>query len=196
TGNVYPFVPVTGQGATEDLPPEPIGEYGQSCLGRERIFQYFSAKNNTPILIYRLNYANDVTYGVLLEVARAVKEKKPIDLTMGTASLIWQGDANEIALRSLHYCTVPAKILNVTGPEIVSFRWLAEEFGRMLGITPVFVNEEQSTALLSNAAECFRLFGYPKVTLKQMMEVVLNWLNQGGLTIDKPTHYAERKGKY
>jgi nucleoside-diphosphate-sugar epimerase len=132
TGNVYPLVPVVGGGATEDLPPEPIGEYGQSCLGRERIFQYFSTKNNTPVLIYRLNYANDVTYGVLLEIARSVKENKPIDLPMGTASLIWQGDANEIALRALNHCTVPAKILNVTGPEIVSFRWVAEQFGKML----------------------------------------------------------------
>lgn len=196
TGNVYPLVPVTGQGATENLAAEPIGEYGQSCLGRERMFQYFSAKNNTPALIYRLNYANDVTYGVLMEVAKSVRDGQPIDLTMGTASVIWQGDANEIAIRCLHHCNVPAKILNVTGPEIVSFRWLAEEFGKMLKATPVFINEEQSTSFLSNAAECFRLFGYPKVTLKQMMEVIAEWLVQGGKLLSKPTHYAERKGKY
>jgi nucleoside-diphosphate-sugar epimerase len=196
TGNVYPLVPVVTGGATEDLPPEPIGEYGQSCLGRERIFQYFGLKNNTPLLIYRLNYANDVTYGVLLEIAKSVKENKPIDLTMGTASVIWQGDANEVALRALNHCSVPAKILNVTGPEIVSFRWLAEQFGKMLGRTPQFINEEQSTSFLSNAAESFRLFGYPKVTLKQMMEIVLEWLNQGGKILNKPTHFSERKGKY
>ncbi|MBS1575145.1 MAG: epimerase [Bacteroidetes bacterium] len=196
TGNVYPLVPVTGQGATENLAAEPIGEYGQSCLGRERMFQYFSAKNNTPALIYRLNYANDVTYGVLMEVAKSVRDGQPIDLTMGTASVIWQGDANEIAIRCLHHCNVPAKILNVTGPEIVSFRWLAEEFGKMLKATPVFINEEQSTSFLSNAAECFRLFGYPKVTLKQMMEVIAEWLVEGGKLLSKPTHYAERKGKY
>ncbi|MEO8764351.1 MAG: NAD(P)-dependent oxidoreductase [Ginsengibacter sp.] len=196
TGNVYPLVPVTGGGATEKLTPEPIGEYGQSCLARERIFQYFSVKNNTPVLIYRLNYANDVTYGVLLEVAKAIKENEPVDLGMGTASVIWQGDANEVAIRALHHCTVPAKILNVTGPEIVSFRWLAEEFGNMMGITPQFINEEQPTSFLSNAAESFRLFGYPKVTLKKMMEIVLEWLNQGGKTLNKPTHFSERKGKY
>ena len=196
TGNVYPLVPVVSGGATEDLPPEPIGEYAQSCLGRERIFQYFSAKNNTPILIYRLNYANDVTYGVLLEIARTVKENQPVDLSMGTASVIWQGDANEIAIRCLKHCSVPAKILNVTGPETVSLRWLAEQFGKMLGVTPTFINEENSTSLLSNAAESFRLFGYPKVTLKQMMEVILEWLNEGGKTINKPTHFSERKGKY
>lgn len=196
TGNVYPLVPVVGQGATEDLTPEPIGEYAQSCLGRERIFEYFAAKNNTPILIYRLNYANDVTYGVLLEVAKSVKEKKTIDLTMGTTNVIWQGDANEIAIRCLNHCSIPAKILNVTGPEILSFRWLAEQFGKMLGETPVFINEAQPTSFLSNAAECSRLFGYPQVTLRQMMEIVLKWLNQGGKIINKPTHYSERKGKY
>lgn len=196
TGNVYPLVPVTGQGATEDTAPGPIGEYGQSCLGRERMFQYFSAKNNTPVLIYRLNYANDVTYGVLMEVAKAVRDGQPIDLSMGTASVIWQGDANEIAIRCLHHCSVPAKILNVTGPETVSFRWLAEEFGKMLKATPVFINEEQSTSFLSNAAECFGLFGYPKVTLKRMMEVTAEWLVQGGKLLNKPTHFAERKGKY
>jgi nucleoside-diphosphate-sugar epimerase len=196
TGNVYPLVPVVNGGATETLAAEPVGEYAQSCLGRERIFQYFSAKNNTPVLIYRLNYANDVTYGVLMEVARAVKERRPIDLTMGTASVIWQGDANEIAIRALLHCSVPARILNVTGPEIVSFRWLAEQFGAMLGEKPLFINEEQPTSLIANAAESFRLFGYPKVTLKQMMELVLDWLNEGGRLLNKPTHYAERKGQY
>lgn len=196
TGNVYPLVPVVSGGATEDLPPEPIGEYAQSCLGRERIFQYFSLKNNTPVLIYRLNYANDVTYGVLHEIAKSVKENQPVDLSMGTASVIWQGDANEIAIRCLKHCSVPAKILNVTGPETVSLRWLAEQFGKMLGVTPEFINEERSTSFLSNAAESFRLFGYPKVTLKQMMEVILEWLNEGGKTLNKPTHFSERKGKY
>ncbi|WP_339812911.1 NAD(P)-dependent oxidoreductase [uncultured Imperialibacter sp.] len=196
TGNVYPFVPVVSGGATESLPPEPIGEYGQSCLGRERIFQYFATKSNTPILIYRLNYANDVSYGVLLEIAKSVKESKPIDLAMGTVTVIWQGDANEIALRALHHCATPAKILNVTGPEIVSVRWLAEEFGEILGIAPQFINEEQSTSLLSNAAESFRLFGYPKVSLKQMMEAILEWYVEGGEILNKPTHFSERKGKF
>jgi len=196
TGNVYPLVPVVSGGATEELSPEPVGEYGQSCLGRERIFQYFSSRNNTPVLIYRLNYANDVTYGVLVEIARAVMENKPVDLAMGTASVIWQGDANEIAVRALHHCSVPAKLLNVTGPEIVSFKWLGEQFGRMLGMQPVFTNEAQATSLLSNAAESFRLFGYPKVTLVRMMEVILAWLKEGGKTINKPTHFSERKGKY
>lgn len=196
TGNVYPLVPVTGGGATEDLPPEPIGEYGQSCLGRERVFQYFSSRNHTPMLIYRLNYANDVSYGVIVEIARSVMNREAIDLSMGTASVIWQGDANEVALRCLHHCAVPARILNVTGPETVSFRWLAEQFGRMLRIKPVFINEESPTSFLSNAAESFQLFGYPRVPLKLMMEVILEWLIKGGKTLNKPTHYSERNGKY
>jgi len=196
TGNVYHLTPVAYGGATEDRLPEPVGEYAQSCLGRERIFQYFASKNNTPILIYRLNYANDVTYGVLLEIAKSVKENKPIDLAMGTANMIWQSDANEIAIRALNHCSVPAKILNVTGPEIVSVRWLAEQFGKMFGQTPAFINEEQPTALLSNAAESFRLFGYPKTPLKQIMELLVEWINQGGKTINKETHFQERTGKY
>lgn len=196
TGNVYPLTNANGPGAIEDLTPEPIGEYAQSCLGRERMFQYFSLRNNTPILIYRLNYANDVSYGILLEIAKAVKEQRPIDLSMGTVNVIWQGDANEIAIRCLHHCTLPGKILNVTGPGTLSIRWLAEQFGKMMGVHPLFINEEQSTSLLSDATECFRLFGYPKTSLEQMMKVILDWYREGGKIIDKPTHYTERKGKY
>ncbi|MEO6135969.1 MAG: NAD-dependent epimerase/dehydratase family protein, partial [Ginsengibacter sp.] len=163
TGNVYPLTKVALGGASESILPLPIGEYAQSCLGRERVFQYSSAKYNTPILIYRLNYANDTTYGVLLEIAKSVLANKPIDLRMGNVNVIWQGDANEYALRSLHHCNVPAKILNITGPETLSVWWIAEEFGKLLGQKPSFINEEESTALLSNASEAFRLFGYPKV---------------------------------
>jgi nucleoside-diphosphate-sugar epimerase len=196
TGNVYPMSPVYHGGVTEHSSPEPIGEYAQSCLGRERLFEYYASKYNTPLLIYRLNYANDVSYGVLLEVAKAVKEGQPIDLSMGHFNAIWQGDANEIAIRCLLHCEVPAKILNVSGPETISVRWLAEEFGRMYGRPPLFINEEQPTAFLSNTAECDRLFGYPKVSLKQVMEILVEWINQGGKTINKPTHFQERKGKY
>lgn len=196
TGNVYHLTPVEFGGATEQRLPDPVGEYAQSCLARERLFQYFGSKNNTPLLIFRLNYANDVTYGVLLEIARSVKSNKPIELAMGSVNVIWQGDANEIAIRSLNHCSVPAKILNVTGPETISVRWLAEQFGTMLGQTPVFINKEQPTALLSNAAESFRLFGYPKTTLKQMMELLVEYINQGGKTIGKETHFQERTGKF
>jgi nucleoside-diphosphate-sugar epimerase len=196
TGNVYPYTPVGSGGATEELPAEPVGEYGQSCLGRERIFQYFSTKYGTPILLYRLNYAIDFRYGVLLEIAKTVFAKKPVNLLTGAVNVIWQSDANEMAIRSLLHCESPSKILNITGPETVSVRWLSHEFGKHFEIEPEFINEEQPTALLSNAAESFRLFGYPQVTLKQMVEITANWLKSGGETINKPTHFQERKGKY
>ncbi len=196
TGNVYPLTPVSMGGADEVLTPQPVGEYAQSCLGRERLFQYYSLKNNTPILIYRLNYANDVTYGVLLEIARSVKEKRALDLSMGHVNVIWQGDANEMALRALRYCSVPSKVLNIAGPETISVRWLAKEFGKLLGETPQFMNHEQDTALLSNAAESYKLFGYPKMSLKKMMELIVDWLNEGGKIINKPTHFQERTGQF
>lgn len=196
SGNVYPMAPVYHGGVTELQAPEPIGEYAQSVLGRERMFQYFSSIHKTPLLIYRLNFAVDVTYGVLVELASSVIEQREIDLSMGHFNVIWQGDANEIALRSLHHCNVPAKVLNVTGPETISVRWCAEEFGRLLNQKPIFKNEEQSTSYLNNAAESFRLFGYPRITLKQMMELLAAWMTSGGRKLNKPTHFQERKGKY
>jgi len=196
TGNVYPYTPVGSGGATEELPAEPVGEYGQSCLGRERIFQYFSSRYGTPVLIYRLNYAIDFKYGVLLEIAKSVLAKKPVNLLTGNVNVIWQSDANEMAIRSLLHCESPSKILNITGPETVSVRWLAHEFGKHFDMEPEFINDEQPTALLSNAAESFRLFGYPQVTLKEMIAITANWLKSGGETINKPTHFQERKGKY
>jgi nucleoside-diphosphate-sugar epimerase len=196
TGNVYPFTSVASGGPSEDHPTGPVGEYGQSCLGRERIFQYFSTQYNIPTLVYRLNYAIDLRYGVLLEVAKSVNEQRPIDLTTGNVNVIWQGDANEIALRALKHCEVPAKLLNVTGPETVSIQWLAEQFGKLLGKTPVFINQVQPTALLSNASQAHRLFGYPRVSLQQMIELTVAWLTQGGKTINKPTHFQERNGQF
>lgn len=196
TGNVYPFSPVTDGGVSEDQATGPVGEYGQSCLGRERVFQYFSGKYNIPTLIYRLNYAIDLRYGVLLEVAKAVAEERPIDLTTGFVNVIWQGDANEIAIRALHHCDVPARILNVTGPETLSIRWLAEQFGMLMGKTPQFVNEPQPTALLSNASLAHQLFGYPRVTIRQMIGLTASWVQQGGKTLNKPTHFQERAGKF
>jgi len=196
TGNVYPFSSVGTGIPSEDHPVAPIGEYGQSCLGRERIFQHFSQQYNIPTLIYRLNYAIDLKYGVLLELARSVNEGKPIDLSMGLVNVIWQGDANEIAIRALKHCDVPAKILNVTGPETISIKWLAEQFSTIFGKEPVFVNEPQSTSLLSNASEAHRLFGYPRVTLRQMIALTAAWLKEGGKTLNKPTHFQERKGQF
>ncbi|GGG79730.1 epimerase [Parapedobacter pyrenivorans] len=196
TGNVYPLTPVAEGGATEETPPAPIGEYAQSCLGRERLFQYYAGLHQTPTLVYRLNYANDVSYGVLLEIAKSVFSGREISLAMGHVNVIWQHDANEMALRSLLHCQYPARILNISGPETVSIRWAAHEFGKLFGRSPIFVDEEQPSALLSNAAEAFRIFGYPKVTLKQMIELIAKWVEEDGRTLNKPTHFQEREGKF
>lgn len=195
TGNVYPLTSVSSGGATEEQLPQPIGEYAQSCLGRERVFQYFSSVYNTPMLIYRLNYANDVSYGVLLDIALAVKNKKPIDLSMGYANVIWQCEANERALRSLLHCNTPPKVLNITGP-MVSVREIAERFGSIFGNKPGFTDKEQDTALLSNANESFRLFGNLKVSIDQMIELIAGWIKQEGKILNKPTHFQEREGQF
>lgn len=196
TGNVYPFTPVSQGGATERTSPNANGEYGQSCLGRERIFEHYSHKNGTPMFIYRLNYAIDLRYGVLLELARSVREGLPIDITMGHANVIWQGDANEIALRALLRCSSPPNVMNITGPETLSLRWAANEFGRRLGIEPIFTGAEAPTALLSNAAKAAATFGYPRVSLAEMIDWIGDWVGQGGETWNKPTHFQEREGKY
>lgn len=196
SGNVYPFSPIHTGGLSEDQSPSPVGEYGQSCLGRERIFEYFAKKNGTPTLIYRLNYAVDFRYGVILELAKAVAEGREIDLRTGNVNVIWQGDANEIALRSLLHCESPAKILNVTGPETLSIKWVADQFGYAFNKEPKYINEVQETALLSNASECHRLFGYPKVTIREVIDITAKWINEGGSIFNKDTHFQEREGKF
>jgi nucleoside-diphosphate-sugar epimerase len=196
SGNVYPLMPVLCGGATESTPPVPVGEYGQSALGRERIFQYFSVRNNTPVTILRLNYAIDLRYGVLLDIGQKVFDRRPVDLTMGHANVIWQGDANSVCLRSFALCQSPPAILNLTGPETVSVRWAAGRFADRFGIEPSFTGVESDTALLNNAARCHRLFGYPRVTVEQMIEWVADWIGLGGATLNKPTHFETRDGRF
>lgn len=196
TGNVYPLTSIESRGPDEDHAVGPIGEYAQSCLGRERIFEHFSSIYNTPVLIYRLNYAIDLRYGVLLEIAKSVRIKKPIDLAMGYVNVIWQGDANQIAIRCLHHCSSPPQVLNVTGSTTLSVREIANEFGKYFGVDPVFANEEQSTALLSNASKMEKLFPFPKVSIEEMILLTAEWLVIGGPLLDKPTHFQERSGKF
>ncbi|WP_172369965.1 NAD-dependent epimerase/dehydratase family protein [Sporosarcina jiandibaonis] len=196
SGNIYPLTNVVNGNCSEETAPSPIGEYAQSCLGRERVLSNFSYSNNTPMLLFRLNYAIDMRYGVLLEIAKHVIEERSIDLTMGSVNVIWQGDANEYAVRSLLHCDTPPKILNVTGPETISVRWLAKEFGTRFNKTPLFENEEEETALLNNASKAHQLFGYPKVTLQQMIDMTAEWLLNDGEMYDKPTHFQERKGEF
>jgi nucleoside-diphosphate-sugar epimerase len=196
TGNVYPLVPVTSGGAKESDPADPIGEYAQSCLGRERMFQYFSRAHGTPVALIRLNYAIDLRYGVLLDVATKVRRGEPVSLATGYCNVIWQGDANAAVIRALPLCATPPDILNLTGPELVSLRELAKGFGREFGVEPVFTGAESATAFLSNAGRYHRLFGLPSVTLQQMIRWQAGWLRSGGRMLDKPTHFEERGGKY
>lgn len=196
TGNIYPFMPIESGGATESVRPSPIGEYAQSCLGRERVFEHFAIKNSTKMLLYRLNYALDLRYGVLLEVAKRVISEKPIDLSMGHVNVIWQGDANEYAIRSLLHCEFPVNKLNVTGPETISVQWLAEQFGEHFGKKPIFKNRPAETALLNNASQSFELFGKPFVSLNEMIKMTVEWVKSGGKEISKPTHFQERKGDF
>ena len=196
TGNVYPLVPSATGGATEDTPTAPVGEYAQSALGRERMFEYGSARYGTAVALLRLNYAIDLRYGVLLDIARRVSEGRPVNLGMGLVNVIWQGDANSICLRALRHCQSPPLILNLTGPETVAVRWVAREFGRRFGVEPLFEGTEQASALLNNAARAHRLFGYPLVSLGQMMEWIAAWVQSAGLTWDKPTHFETRDGRF
>ena len=196
TGNVYPLTPVTGGGASEKTPVGPIGDYAQSCVGRERMFEHGALTYGTPVALLRLYYANDLRYGVLRDIAERVRSGEPIDLTMGSASVIWQGDANRINLQAFAICGAPARVLNVTGPETVSIRWLSERFGELLGVAPRFTGTESGQALIANAAECQRLFGYPRVTLGEMIEWTAHWVKIGGRSLSKPTHFEARDGKY
>ena len=196
TGNVYPLTPVSHGGATECVPPNPIGEYAQSCLSRERICTYFSSQFGTPMAILRLNYAIDLRYGILLDIAEKVYREESISLEMGNVNVIWQRDANAVVLRVFAHCQSPPLILNVTGPETVSVRYLASRFGALFKKSPHFEGEEAATALLSNASECHRLFGYPRVSLGQMIEWVGEWVRIGGTTLQKPTHFEARDGKF
>jgi nucleoside-diphosphate-sugar epimerase len=196
SGNVYPLVPIAHGGPTEATPPDPVGEYAQSVLGRERMFEYFSARYGTPVTLLRLNYATDLRYGVLVDIALKVYQRQPVNLAMGQVNVIWQGDANSVALRAFRLCQSPPAVLNVTGPETVSVRSLAWKFARRFGVEPIFEGTEAPTALLSDASLCHRLFGYPEVTLEQMIEWVAEWIRAGVVLWNKPTHFEVRDGRF
>lgn len=196
TACVYPFVSTAGPGAPESLPPTaPSGEYANSCVARERMFQHFSHQYGTPGRLLRLSYAIDMRYGVLHDVARKVLQREPIDLAMGHANVIWQGEANDWSLRALAHCETPASPLNISGPR-VSIREAALAFGQRLGIEPVLTGSEDSSAWLVDCSEAFRLFGEPQVTLERMVDWTADWLQRGGASLGKPTHYEARDGKY
>jgi dTDP-4-dehydrorhamnose reductase len=196
TGNVYPLVPVTSGGCTEDDPPDPIGEYAMSCLGRERAFEHASLERGTRVTLLRLNYAVEMRYGVLADIASTVLAGEPLDITTGHVNVVWQGYANEVALRSLLHASSPALTLNVTGPETLSVRRLAERFGKLLDVTPSFVGEEAPTALLSDASRCHALFGYPELSVGALVEAQADWLRRGMVLWSKPTKFQRRDGRF
>ena len=196
TGNVYPFVSVDGPGADEQTTVAPVGEYAQSTLARERIFEYFSSTCGTQVLLFRLNYAIDLRYGVLLDICQKVAHGDPIDLTTGLVNVIWQGDANSYCLRSFALCNSPAQILNVTGLQKLSVRDVAKKFGDRFGKTPKFVGTESKSALLSNASRCAQLLGPPEITEDQLIEMTASWFSAGGVTLGKPTGFERRDGNF
>jgi nucleoside-diphosphate-sugar epimerase len=196
TGCVYPLVPVKSGGSLETDMPDPVGEYAQSCLGRERMFEYGSIKNRTEVTLIRLNYSVEMRYGVLADIALKVKNNLPVDLAMGYFNVIWQGDMNNFVLRSLEHVKSPAKVLNITGPEILSVREVAKEFGKLFGVRPILINKEAHTALLNNSEQAFGLFGRPKVPVHQVIKWVAGWLKEDKKLLGKPTHFEVRDGKY
>lgn len=196
TGCVYPLVPVERVGCTESDRPEPTGEYGQSCLGRERIFEHYSRACGTRVCLLRLNYALDLRYGILHDIARTLWEGRPVDRTVGHFNAIWQGDANNEALLALEHCAAPAAILNVTGPETVSTSHAALQLGSWLGKPVSFTGEPGPVSYLNIAAKAHRLFGYPRVSLAHVMRWTAAWIRDGGRSLGKPTHFEVANGRY
>jgi hypothetical protein len=196
TGCVYPFVPVSGKGADENEAPNPPGEYAQSCVGRERMFEYFSRKHSTPGRLFRLNYAIDMRYGVLHDIASKVLAGKPIDVSLGHVNFIWQGDASSQALRCLAHCDTPTSPINVSGHEILAVRDLAAKFGQRFGRAPIITGKEEPTAWLTNTAQATKLFGLPVVDTDQLIHWTADWVARSMPSLGKPTKYEVRDGRY
>ncbi len=196
TGCVYPFVPVDGRGADESLSPNPPGEYAQSCVGRERMFEYFSRRFSTPGRLFRLNYAIDMRYGVLHDIATGILQGKPIDVSLGHVNFIWQGDAAAQALRCLAHCDTPTSPINVSGHEILRVRDLAAKLGTRLGRAPVIVGTEQPTAWLTDTSQATKLFGLPIVDTGQLIAWTADWVARAMPSLGKPTKYEVRDGRY
>ena len=196
TGNVYGLMPNGHGGSREEDSPNPVGEYAMSCLGRERMFEYFSRTHQTPVVILRLNYASETRYGVLVDLARRVLKREPIDLTMGYFNVIWQADANAMALAALAHTAAPAAIVNLAGPEELSVRATCIQLARLLNVEVSFTGREARDALLSNGARGWELLGAPRVNAAQLLVWTADWVRRGGASIDKPTHFESRSGRF
>jgi hypothetical protein len=196
TGCVYPFVPVDSKGSNEEMAPNPPGEYAQSCVGRERMFEYFSNRFGTPGRLFRLNYAIDMRYGVLHDIATKVLSGVPIDVSLGHVNFIWQGDAASQALRCLAHCTTPTSPINVSGHEILLVRDLAGEFGKLFGKEPIIIGKEEPTAWLTDTSLAVKLFGLPIVDTAQLIRWTADWVSRSMPSLGKPTKYEVRDGRY
>ena len=196
SGNIYPIVPLATGGCTEEMRVVPAGEYAMSCLARERMFEYASKTYGTSTFVYRLNFAVDLRYGVLYDIASKILSGGAISVETPVFNCIWQGDANEIAIRALLHTTSPGNIVNVTGPEMVSVKYAANRLGALLGREPIFSGTEQSDAYISNAAKSAALFGYPTVGIETLIEWQAQWIQSGGRALGKATHFEQRKGSY
>ena len=185
TGNVYGTVPVAGGGSRESDPLQPCGEYAMSCLGRERMFEYFSRTQGTPTALVRLNYAVEMRYGVLVDLAQKVYDGAEIDLTMGHVNVIWQGDASAMTLAALADAASPPWVVNVAGPEILSVREVCQQFGRLFGKPVRLTGCEPSDALLNNGEMAHRRYGPPQVSVEQMMRWIAHWMAAGGPTLEQ-----------
>jgi nucleoside-diphosphate-sugar epimerase len=193
SGNVYP---IGERAATEQTAPAPVGEYAQSVLGRERVFEYYSGRDGTPVALIRLNYAIDLRYGVLLDIGQRVFADRPVSLAMGAVNVIWQRDANSVCLRALGLAASPPRVLNVTGAETLQVRWIASKFAALFGMEARFEGTEGPTALLSDSSLCRRLMGSPATSAEEMIAMTAEWIRDGGTTHNKPTHFEVRDGAF
>jgi nucleoside-diphosphate-sugar epimerase len=196
TGNVYPLWPTTGRGPTEAEPPGPVGEYAMTTLGRERMFEFFSRRHGVSVAVLRLNYACDLRYGVLVDLARKVLGGDPVDLAMGYFNTIWQGDANAMTLRALDHTASPPRVFNMTGPEVLRVRDVCVRFGERFGVAPRLAGAEADTALLSDATAGLAALGPLRVSTDELIEWVAGWVKSGGRLLNKPTHFESRDGKF
>ena len=196
SGNIYPIVPLSSGGCTEQDKVGPIGEYAMSCLARERAFEYAANHYGANVFIYRLNFAVDLRYGVLYDMAEKIMSGTPIDITTPALNCIWQGSANEIAIRGLLHATAPATIMNVTGPETVSIAKAAKMLAEYLGKEAIFEGTPGTDAYLNDASLAMETFGYPAVSIKTLIRWQAEWILDGGRSLGKPTHFEERKGSY
>lgn len=196
TGNVYPFVPPTSGGCTEDVAPAPIGEYAQSCLGRERIFEFSAQERGTRVSLVRLNYAIDLRYGVLADIGSAVYAGEPVSVDTAMVNVVWQGYANEVVLRSLSHATSDVFTVNLTGPEMLSVEAVARRFGDLFGREVELIGEPQPTALLNDSRRCMALFGYPEISADTLIQWQADWIRDGLPLTAKPTKWAVRDGRF